>query len=119
MRDLAPQVFRQRLIVEAIYARELDAEVVEEFLLGLAGEMGLKVYGKPLVHSPAGMGSAANQGFDAFVPLIDSGISAYFWSQARLASVLVYSCKPFEPGRAAGFVRRFLQVSGEVASRKF
>jgi hypothetical protein len=38
---------------------------------------------KLIIFSPlTGMGKTENAGFDAFVPLIDSGISAYIWSNA-------------------------------------
>jgi hypothetical protein len=119
MKDLAPHIYRQRLLIEAIYEIEADETKVRDYLLGLASELGLRVYGEPLVHSPEGEGKAENQGFDAFVPLIDSGISAYVWSAAKLLSVLVYSCKRFEPNKAIEFTERYWQVDGEVESREF
>jgi hypothetical protein len=49
---------------------------VSGFLLGAAAHLGLRVYAEPVVFSPAsGMGRKENQGFNAFVPLIDSIIS--------------------------------------------
>jgi S-adenosylmethionine/arginine decarboxylase-like enzyme len=119
MKVLAPYVFRQRLIMEAIYSIEPDENKVREYLLGLAHELGLRVYCEPLVHSPEGQGKAENQGFDAFVPLIDSGISAYVWSAARLLSVLVYSCKRFDPQRAVDYTRQYWQVEGSLEHKEF
>ena len=119
MQDIAPQIFRQRLLMEAIYTLEANEAKVRDYLLGLAKELDLRVYGEPLVHSPGGEGKAENQGFDAFVPLVDSGISAYVWSAARLVSVLVYSCKRFEPQRAIGYTRKYWQASGAVEYKEF
>lgn len=119
MRDLAPHIFRQRLLMEAVYALEADKDKVRNFLLGLAEELGLKVYGEPMVHSPEGQGNSENQGYDAFVPLIDSGISAYVWSAARLISIVVYSCKRFEVRPAVDFTRRYWQVKGPVEHKVF
>lgn len=119
MEDLAPHIYRQRLLMEAVYSLEPDELKVRDYLLGLAGELGLRVYGDPLVHSPAGQGKAANQGYDAFVPLVDSGISAYVWSAARLLSVLVYSCKRFEPERALAYTRQYWHVEGALEHKEF
>jgi S-adenosylmethionine decarboxylase len=119
MQDVAPHVFRQRLLMEAIYAIEVDEAKVRDYLLGLAEELGLRIYGEPLVHSPEGQGKTENQGFDSFVPLIDSGISAYVWSAARLLSVLVYSCKQFDPERAVAYTKQYWRVSGPVEFKEF
>lgn len=119
MKNLAPRIYRQRLLMEAVYTIEVDQAKVRAYLLGLAKELGLRVYGDPLVHSPDGQGKAENQGFDAFVPLIDSGISAYVWSAAKLVSVLVYSCKPFDPSRAIEYTREYWQVDGAVEHKEF
>lgn len=82
MRNLAPEIFRQRLLVEAYYSGEMTAERVTRFLLGVAAHLALRTYADPIVFAPAsGMGRESNAGFDAFVPLIDSGISTYIWSQ--------------------------------------
>jgi len=107
------------MLMEALYTMKADEAKVREYLLGLAGELGLRVYGEPLVHSPAGEGKAENQGFDAFVPLIDSGISAYVWSAANLISVLVYSCKRFEPERAIAYTKQYWLVNGAVEHKEF
>ena len=120
MKNLAPGIFRQRLLVEGYYQASLDKKVVAQLLLGLAGHLDLGVYGQPVVFSPvSGEGSLENQGFDAFVPLVDSGISGYFWSQARFFSVVVYSCKSFIPQAACDFLRRELAVKGEMAHLSF
>ncbi|MFZ5585986.1 MAG: S-adenosylmethionine decarboxylase [Thermodesulfobacteriota bacterium] len=119
MVKLAPQVYRQRLLIEAIYTIAADRETVRAYLLGLAEALALRVYGEPVIHSPGGQGSAANQGFDAFVPLVDSGIACYVWTQARLVSVVVYSCKPFDRRRAVTLTRAFWRAEPGLTSRQF
>lgn len=119
MRDLAPEIFRQRFLLEGFYTLEADAAAVAAYLTGLAAHLDLRVYGEPLVHSPAGQGSEANQGFDAFIPLVDSGISAYLWSSQRFLSVVIYSCKQFDTDKAVEFTREFFGIKGEIASRPF
>ncbi|MGD8477795.1 MAG: S-adenosylmethionine decarboxylase [Burkholderiales bacterium] len=118
MKDLAPEIPRIRLLIEGFYSGDMDEARVIRYLFGVAEELGLRVYGKPTVHSPAGKGSKQNQGFDAFIPLIDSGISLYVWSGKRFFSALIYSCKPFDAETACVFTQTFFDSSG-VESAEF
>jgi hypothetical protein len=56
------------------------------------------------VFAPAsGEGRVENAGYDAFVPLIASGISGYFWIGPRFLSFVLYTCKGFDESRAVAF----------------
>lgn len=116
MKNLAPEIFRQRLLIEGYTTIEVTRETLDAFLVGLAAHLGLRAYGEAAIFSPGGEGSAANQGFDAFLPLVDSGISAYVWTARRFVSVFLYTCKPFDEAAAIDFTRRHFGVTGEVAS---
>ena len=118
MRDLAPDILRQRLLIEGHYRAAVDRELVERYLVELARHLDLRVYGEPLVHSPGGIGKAENQGFDAFIPLIDSGISLYVWTVRRFFAVVLFTCKRFADEEAVEFTRRFFSAS-ELESRAF
>jgi S-adenosylmethionine decarboxylase len=107
MRDLAPDIVRQRLLLEGVYAQSIDRDAVERYLLGVAAHLGLSAYGTPVVHSPAGAGKDANQGFDAFLPLIDSGISLYVWTSRRFFAVVLFTCKRFDADAALAYTREF------------
>jgi len=107
MRNLAPDVFRQRLLIEATYERAIDKRDVEEFLRELPRQLGLRIYSEPVVYSPSGVGAEINQGYDGFVALIDSGISIYVWERAKFVSVVVYTCKEFAAEDAIAFTKRF------------
>jgi S-adenosylmethionine decarboxylase len=109
-RKIAPDIFRQRLLIEGYYTGDVGRSGVATFLTDLAAELGLRAYAEPVIYSPEGQGSAENQGFDAFLPLIDSGIAAYFWSRRRFFSIVLYTCKPFDEDRAVRFTRQFLSV---------
>jgi S-adenosylmethionine decarboxylase len=120
VQDLAPEIFRQRLIIEGFYTIELDKARLEQYLLAVAAHLGMRTYGEPIVFAPAaGMGRRQNAGYDAFVPLIDSGISAYVWTGARFFSVVLYTCKGFDDEAAVAFTREFFQAAGELASASF
>lgn len=118
--DLAPDIYRQRLLIEGYWTVTVNETAVRDYLLGLAAHLGLRTYGNPVVHAPAaGEGRPENAGYDAFVPLIDSGISGYFWTEARFLSVLVYSCTPFDADAAAAFTGTRLGVEGEIVRFSF
>lgn len=115
MKDIAPGIFRKRLLIEGYYSIAVTKEVVTNYLLGVAAHLDLRVYGDPIVFSPSsGMGKDENSGFDAFVPLIDSGISAYIWSKAKFFSIVLYTCKGFNEEAAIAFTSNFFKVSSEI-----
>ena len=118
--NIAPEIFRQRLLIEAHYGREVDEPAVRGYLLGLAAHLELRTYGAPVVYAPAsGDGQDENAGFDAFVPLIDSGISAYFWTGPKFMSAVLVSCKGFEADAAIAYTRDALGLDGEVVTLRF
>ncbi len=120
MKNLAPNIFRQRLLIEGFYTTDMSEEVLEKYLLNVAEHLDLRTYGKPTIFSPvSGMGRDENAGYDAFVPLIDSGISAYVWSSARFFSIVIYTCKGFAEQAAIEFTREYFAVSEEIVSASF
>jgi hypothetical protein len=111
MKDLAPDIVRQRLLIEGLYTRDLDQPAVESYLIDVAAHLGLRTYGLPMVHAPGGQGSASNQGFDAFIPLIDSGISLYVWSEKRFFATVLFTCKRFDVNAALRFTRDYFAAT--------
>ena len=118
MRDLAPDILRQRLLLEGYYTVPVDRGTVEGYLTGIAAELALRTYGTPIVHAPDGLGKAENQGFDAFIPLIDSGISLYVWSARRFFAAVLFTCKAFDVARAVDFTRHYFGAH-ELEHREF
>jgi S-adenosylmethionine decarboxylase len=107
MRDLAPDILRQRLLIEGYYSVQVDSASVAGYLIGVAARLGLRTYGDPIVHAPGGVGKDENEGYDAFIPLIDSGISLYVWSRKRFFAAVLFTCKGFEVDDALRFTREF------------
>lgn len=119
-RDLAPDIFRKRLLIEAFWTVDVDADRVQAALVDLAAHLGLRTYGDPVVFSPAsGMGQDGNAGWDAFVPLVDSGIAGYFWARQRFLSIVLYTCADFDSPAAVTFVEQRFGVVGEIATHEF
>lgn len=119
-KNIAPDVFRQRLLIEGFWTIDINEDAVRRYLLELAATLNLRTYGDPIVFSPgSGMGKEENAGYDAFVPLIDSGISGYFWSKAKFFSVVIYTCKGFDADRAVEFSKTFLKAQGDSVQYEF
>ncbi len=118
MRDLAPDILRQRLLIEGHYSINVDSAAVADYLIGVAAHLGLRTYGNPIVHAPGGVGKEENAGFDAFIPLIDSGISLYVWTQKRFFATVLFTCKGFEVEHALKFTRNFFGAP-DVEHRSF
>jgi hypothetical protein len=112
MRRLAPEIFRKRLLIEGFFAREpFDAQTIREYLSFITSQLGLRTYGEPIVHATSGQGKPMNQGYDAFVPLIDSAIYVGVWAGPRFLSIILYTCAEFDEGRATDLTRDFLELT--------
>lgn len=118
MNNLAPDITRKRLLIEAKYETDVNEDSIRQYFSGLTGKLNLTTYGNPIIHSPSGMGKEENQGYDAFVPLIDSGISLYVWSNKKFLSCVLYTCKDFSTDAAIGFTKTFFKTT-ELESEEF
>ncbi len=118
MKDLAPNIVRQRLLVEGHFTRMVDEQAIRDYFTRVCRELSLRSYGAPIIHSPSGIGKDENQGFDAFIPLIDSGISLYVWGNAHFFSVVIYTCKSFDEKKAVDVTKAFFGAP-EVAFEAF
>lgn len=97
-------------MIEGFYKIKIDKKVIKEYFKKITNILKLRMYGKPIIFSPGGVGKRENQGFDAFVPLIDSGISVYIWSNAKFLSIVLYTCKGFNEKTAIKFTKKFFKI---------
>jgi S-adenosylmethionine/arginine decarboxylase-like enzyme len=110
MKDLAPHITRKRFMIEGFYKKEVNEMVIREFFEKVTGELSLRMYSEPIVFATGDDGKPENQGFDAFVPLLDSGISVYVWVAAKFTSIVLYTCKDFDEDRALQVVKDFFEI---------
>lgn len=112
MPRIAPEIFRKRMLVEGYFERDVvDERTLLDYLSMITSGLGLRTYAKPIVHKTSGQGKAANAGYDAFVPLIDSGIYVAVWSGPRFVSCVLYTCAEFDEAKAAELTRDFFRLS--------
>ncbi len=114
--SIAPEIYRKRLLVEGYYRADVDADKVRAYFARITGDLGLRTYGEPIVHRTSGAGKAANEGYDGFVPLIDSGIYVAVWTGPRFVSTVIYTCADFDEDRAVAIVRDFFSLAEHEAA---
>ncbi len=118
-KKIAPEIKRQRLLIEGYYSDiEVNENVIKDYFYTILNNLKLKAYGEPIIFSPEGMGSPENQGYDAFIPLIDSGISLYIWTNSKFLSVVIYTCKNFSEETALKSTKDFFNIK-EFLSKSF
>jgi S-adenosylmethionine decarboxylase len=111
MKNLAPHITRQRLLIEGFYSINVDKKIINNYFYDFTKSLNLRMYGEPIIFSPGGEGREENQGYDAFVPLIDSGISVYIWENSSFLSIIVYTCKHFDENKAVEFTKEFFKIN--------
>ena len=103
--DIAPNIFRKRLLIEGYFRAEVTEEYLRAYFAHVTTELGLRTYGDPIIHQTCGAGKEINQGFDGFVPLVDSGIYIGVWMNQKFLSTIVYTCGEFDNEKAVRLVR--------------
>lgn len=107
---IAPEVFRKRLLVEGYFGVEITSERLKSYFSHITGALGLRTYGDPIIHQTGGAGKDINEGFDGFVPLIDSGIYISVWVNPKFLSTIIYTCGEFDEDKAIELVKNFFQM---------
>ena len=113
MVDLAPDIFRQRLVVEGLVDAPITAEQIETFLTELSVVVDMVALIQPVTHQ------SDTYGWAGWIHWETSGAHFYGWDQPRLFfSVDIYTCKAFSAQRVVEFTQRFFNAS-EVSYREF
>ncbi|MGY1823237.1 S-adenosylmethionine decarboxylase [Geodermatophilus sp. SYSU D00079] len=112
-RDLAPEIVRQRLVIEGVPARPIGDVQIRRYLSALSREVDMVQLLEPVTHR------SDLYGWAGWIHWETSGAHFYAWEQPRLFfSVDVYTCKAFDVDTAVSFTRRFLDA-GTVVARSF
>jgi len=111
MHDLAPDIVRQRILIEGYFTVDIDRDVIRDFFAHVTSRLDLRTYDVPVIFAPGGEGRQDNEGYDAFVPLIDSGISLYVWTGPRFLSMVAFTCKAFDTDEAVHATQEFFGMT--------
>ncbi len=111
--DLAPAIYRQRLVVEGYPAAPIDDGTIRRYLSGLSDVCRMKRLIEPVTHR------SDTYGWAGWVHWESSGAHFYAWEQPLLFfSVDVYTCAPFDAEAVVAYTRSFFGAD-EIVSREF
>ncbi len=110
MFDLAPEIYRQRLVIEGTPTAPIGADDIVEYLRGLSITCGMVTLIEPVTHR------SDRYGWAGWIHWETSGAHFYAWETPKLFfSVDVYTCKAFDPLAAVAYTREFFRASVTVA----
>lgn len=113
MKDLAPEIYRQRLVIEGYPSRAITDEDIKKYLSELSKKIDMKQLIEPVTDRSDQFGWAG------WIHWETSGAHFYAWEQPRLFfSVDIYTCKAFKPEDAAIFTAQFFDAT-ETVSESF
>ena len=111
--DLAPEIFRQRLVVEGTCLTPVTDVDIRDYLLALSGVAGMTVLAPPVTHRSDRFGWAG------WIHWETSGAHFYGWEQPRVFfSVDMYTCKAFDPDAVVQFTRQYFDAVA-ITAREF
>jgi S-adenosylmethionine decarboxylase len=109
--DLAPAIYRQRLVVEGYPAEAISAEMISEYLTQLSDVCGMRQLIAPVTHR------SDQYGWAGWVHWETSGAHFYAWEQPVLFfSVDIYACAPFNPEAVVDFTKEYFSAEETVAT---
>ena len=100
--DLAPDIHRQRMVIEGLIDQIVDEHQIVDYLTQLSGVLEMSRLAGPFTNRSEQFGWAG------WIHWETSGAHFYAWEQPRrFFSVDIYTCKPFGPAEALDFTARF------------
>lgn len=110
--NIAPEIFRKRLLVEGYFRVEVTEDRLRDYFSRITSGLELRTYGEPIIHRTSGAGKDINEGFDGFVPLVDSGIYIGVWVNPKFLSTIIYTCGEFDEEKAVSLVEEIFRLEG-------
>jgi hypothetical protein len=105
MKDLAPEIYRQRTVIEGYPKHQLTAREIKKYLSQLSGVLEMRTLIEPVTHRSPTYGEAG------WIHWESSGAHFYAWDHPRLFfSVDIYTCKPYEAIDAVKFTKTFFDT---------
>ena len=107
-KNLRPDITRQRILIEGTTEDIVEPREISDYLLKLAEVTEMEVLQGP--HT----GDAHELGYSGWVHWRTSGAHFYSYPKTNTESALftvdAYTCKPFDPIKAAEFTRDYFQA---------
>ncbi|MFC1615889.1 S-adenosylmethionine decarboxylase [Patescibacteria group bacterium] len=105
MKNLAPNIYRQRLVVEGICENPITDSQIKEYLSKLSEKLDMKTLTKPVTHKSDKFGWAG------WIHWESSGCHFYAWDKPfPFFSADIYTCKKFDDDTAVNFTKNFFKT---------
>ena len=112
MRDLAPEICRQRLVVEGLNDRPITDADIRGYLNALSTTIDMVTLLEPMTHK------SPQYGWAGWIHWETSGAHFYAWDDPKFFSVDIYTCKPFAAEDAVTFTEKFFAAS-QIVFKEF
>lgn len=106
MKDLAPNIYRQRLVIEGYPKKPITDSDIKAYLHELATVADMTELLSPVTHR------SDLYGWAGWIHWETSGAHFYAWEQPLLFfSVDIYTCKEFNPQAVVEFTQKFFDTT--------
>lgn len=103
MKNLAPDIFRKRLVVEGFYNVNITGNFVKKFLIDLCKKINMTPLTDPILFDDV-------HGVGAYMAWTESGVGMYTWERRRFFTLDIYTCKDFNIEEIINFIKEYLKV---------
>ncbi len=111
--DLAPMIFRQRLVIEGIVPKPISADDIIDYLSDLSPVLGMVTVMPPVTNE------SVEWGWAGWIHWETSGAHFYAWDRPLLFfSVDIYTCKEFGVADALAYTHRVFSPI-QITHREF
>ena len=105
MKNLAPEIHRQRAVIEGYPKSAIEDNHIKDYLAQLSDVIGMTTLITPITHR------SDKYGWAGWIHWETSGAHFYAWEQPRLFfSVDIYTCKAFDVADAVEFTKKFFDI---------
>jgi len=105
VKNLAPMILRQRLVVEGTCPEAISDSDIKDFLSTLSDKLKMETVLDPVTHE------STRYGWAGWIHWENSGAHFYAWDQPMLFfSVDIYTCKEFDTDVAVDFTREYFKA---------
>ncbi|MDO8626662.1 MAG: S-adenosylmethionine decarboxylase [Candidatus Magasanikbacteria bacterium] len=104
-KNLAPNLIRQRVIIEGTTQKIVEPEEIKKYLLAIAEVCKMEVLSEPIAYS------AHDMGYGGWIHWKSSGSHFYSYpTNPPLFTVDCYTCKPFDPEVLVKFTKEYFNA---------
>jgi len=104
-KNLAPNLMRQRIIIEGTTEKIVEIEQIKDYLLKLAEITNMEVLSEPRAYT------AHNMGYGGWIHWKSSGAAFYSYpTNPPLFTLDCYTCKPFSGEKVFEFTKKYFNI---------